>query len=37
MTTFSKFLLNPNRRTARKLLLDPQKMHATVRAMFPRI
>lgn len=35
MTTFSKFLLNPNRRTARKLLLDPQKMHATVRAMFP--
>jgi CRISPR system Cascade subunit CasE len=35
MTTFTKILINPQRRQARKLLTNPQAMHAAVRAAFP--
>lgn len=35
MTTFTRVLLNPAKRGGRKLLLDPQSMHAAVRAAFP--
>ncbi|MBC3186606.1 type I-E CRISPR-associated protein Cas6/Cse3/CasE [Corynebacterium sp. zg-331] len=35
MTTFTKVLLNPQRRGARTLLLNPQAMHAAVRSAFP--
>ncbi|MCH6197260.1 type I-E CRISPR-associated protein Cas6/Cse3/CasE [Corynebacterium mastitidis] len=35
MTTFTKLLLNPQRRGARTLLLNPQAMHAAVRSAFP--
>jgi len=35
MTTFTRMLLNPNKRSGRKLLLDPQSMHAAVRGAFP--
>ena len=35
MTTFTKIRLNPHRREGRKLLSDPQRMHAAVRAAFP--
>lgn len=35
MTTFSRILLNPNLRGGRKLIVDPQSMHAAVRASFP--
>ena len=35
MSTFTKVLLNPQRRGARKLLLNPQAMHAAVRSTFP--
>lgn len=35
MTSFTRILLNPNKRNGRKLLSDPQSMHAAVRAAFP--
>lgn len=35
MTVFSRFLINPQRRGARKLLSSPQAMHAAVLAAFP--
>lgn len=35
MTHFSRFLVNPQRRAARKLLASPQAMHAAVLASFP--
>lgn len=35
MTTLTKVLINPARRQGRKLLTDPQSMHAAVRAAFP--
>lgn len=35
MTTFSRLYLNPQKRSARKLLTNPQAMHAAVRAAFP--
>lgn len=35
MTTFTKILINPQRRAARKLLTNPQAMHAAVRSAFP--
>ncbi|MCL6424485.1 type I-E CRISPR-associated protein Cas6/Cse3/CasE [Brachybacterium sp. JHP9] len=35
MSTFSRILINPQRRGGRKLLSNPQAMHAAVRAMFP--
>lgn len=35
MTTFSRVLLNPQKRDARKLLTNRQAMHAAVRAAFP--
>lgn len=35
MTTFSRFLLNPQKREGRKLLTNPQALHAAVRAAFP--
>ncbi|WP_151549780.1 MULTISPECIES: type I-E CRISPR-associated protein Cas6/Cse3/CasE [Corynebacterium] len=35
MTTFTRLLLNPRTREGRKLLTDPQSMHAAVRACFP--
>lgn len=35
MTVFSRFLVNPQRRGARKLLNSPQAMHAAVLAAFP--
>ncbi|WP_127842011.1 type I-E CRISPR-associated protein Cas6/Cse3/CasE [Actinomyces wuliandei] len=35
MTTFTRILLNPGKRRGRELLLDPQAMHAAVRALFP--
>lgn len=35
MTTFTRILLNPQKRGGRKLLTNPQAMHAAVRAAFP--
>lgn len=35
MTTLSRLYLNPQKREARKLLTNPQAMHAAVRAAFP--
>lgn len=35
MTTLTKVILNPNRRQGRRLLANPQAMHAAVRAAFP--
>lgn len=35
MTTFSRVLLNPARRDGRRLLSNPQAMHAAVRASLP--
>ena len=35
MTYFSKFLINPQRRGARKLLSSPQALHAAVMATIP--
>jgi CRISPR system Cascade subunit CasE len=35
MTTFTRILLNPQKRGGRKLLTNPQAMHAAVRASFP--
>lgn len=35
MSTLSRILLNPQKRGARKLLTNPQAMHAAVRAAFP--
>ena len=35
MITFTRMLLNPSTRSGRKLLLNPQAMHAAVRAAFP--
>lgn len=35
MTTFTRILLNPQRRGGRKLLTNPQAMHAAVRSCFP--
>lgn len=35
MTTFTRIQLNPSKRSGRKLLVDPQSMHAAVRAAFP--
>ncbi|WP_026196273.1 type I-E CRISPR-associated protein Cas6/Cse3/CasE [Corynebacterium lubricantis] len=35
MTSLTRILLNPARRQGRKLLTDPQSMHAAVRAAFP--
>lgn len=35
MTWFTKVMINPQRREARKLLLHPEAMHAAVRASFP--
>lgn len=35
MISFTKFLLNPQKRGGRKLLTNPQAMHAAVRASFP--
>ena len=35
MTTFTRILLNPQRRDGRKLLTNPQAMHAAVRSCFP--
>lgn len=35
MTSFTRILLNPERRQARKLLTNPQAMHAAVRGAFP--
>ena len=35
MTYFSKFLINPQRRGARKLLSSPQALHAAVMATNP--
>lgn len=35
MTTLTRILLNPRTRGGRKLLTDPQSMHAAVRACFP--
>lgn len=35
MSTLTKILINPAKRQGRKLLTDPQAMHATVRAAFP--
>ncbi|MBM7052132.1 MULTISPECIES: type I-E CRISPR-associated protein Cas6/Cse3/CasE [unclassified Rothia (in: high G+C Gram-positive bacteria)] len=35
MTYFSRILLNPQRREARKLIASPQAMHAAVLASFP--
>lgn len=35
MTVFSRFLINPQRRGARKLLSSPQAMHAAVLSAFP--
>lgn len=34
-TTLTRVLINPQRRQARKLLTNPQAMHAAVRATFP--
>lgn len=35
MTVFARFLVNPQRRGARKLLSSPQAMHAAVLSAFP--
>lgn len=35
MTTLTRILLNPRTRGGRKLITDPQSMHAAVRACFP--
>lgn len=35
MTTFSRILLNPSSRNGRKLLINPQAMHAAISASFP--
>lgn len=35
MTTLTKVLINPQRRQGRKLITNPQAMHAAVRASFP--
>lgn len=35
MITFSRLLLNPQKRGGRRLLTNPQAMHAAVRACFP--
>lgn len=35
MISFTRFLLNPQKRGGRKLLTNPQAMHAAVRASFP--
>lgn len=35
MTTLTRMYLNPQKREARKLLTNPQAMHAAVRAAFP--
>lgn len=35
MTTFTRILLNPQKRGGRRLLTSPQAMHAAVRASFP--
>lgn len=35
MTTFTRVLLNPQRRGGRRLLTNPQAMHAAVRSCFP--
>ncbi|ATG50694.1 type I-E CRISPR-associated protein Cas6/Cse3/CasE [Brachybacterium vulturis] len=35
MTTFTRILLNPQKRGGRKLLTNPQAMHAAVRSCFP--
>ncbi|WBT08236.1 type I-E CRISPR-associated protein Cas6/Cse3/CasE [Corynebacterium sp. SCR221107] len=35
MTTLTRVLLNPERRQARRLITNPQVMHAAVRAAFP--
>lgn len=35
MTTFTRILLNPQKRGGRRLLTDPQAMHAAVRSCFP--
>lgn len=35
MTTLTKVILNPNRRQGRKLLANPQAMHAAVLSAFP--
>lgn len=35
MTTLSRMYLNPQKRQARKLMSNPQAMHAAVRAAFP--
>lgn len=35
MTTLTRMYLNPQKRAARKLLTNPQAMHAAVRAAFP--
>ncbi|WP_291792981.1 type I-E CRISPR-associated protein Cas6/Cse3/CasE [Brevibacterium sp.] len=35
MTTFTRILLNPQKRGGRKILTNPQAMHAAVRACFP--
>ncbi|UYG17503.1 type I-E CRISPR-associated protein Cas6/Cse3/CasE [Brachybacterium huguangmaarense] len=35
MTTFTRILLNPQKRGGRRLLSNPQAMHAAVRASFP--
>lgn len=35
MTTLTKILLNPRTRGGRKLITDPQSMHAAVRSCFP--
>ncbi|MBO3724630.1 type I-E CRISPR-associated protein Cas6/Cse3/CasE [Actinomyces bowdenii] len=35
MTTFTRVMINPGKRQGRDLLLNPQAMHAAVRALFP--
>lgn len=35
MTTFTRIYLNPRKRGARNLLLNPEAMHAAVRSAFP--
>lgn len=35
MTTMTRIFLNPQKRQGRRLLADPQAMHAAVRAAFP--
>ena len=35
MSTLTKILINPQRRQGRKLLANPQAMHAAVAASFP--